>query len=292
MRRSIRQLLSSAAGLAAILFTLATARPTAAEPATEAEAALRSHVEVLASEEHDGRLTGSEGAAKSADYILGQLEKLEVRPLPGKESLKLDFDFTAGTNDAGSSLALHGEGADPKRWDDTEHVKALSLSSNGSVKAPVIFAGYGIEVPEGQELSYDSYATLDVEDKIVLVLRYFPEDAEQETRTQLARYAGLRAKAMQARERGAKGLLVVTGPRSPNAGETVAMSFDTAISGSGILAASISGEVAEAIFARVGKELEQVQRSLDDANPHVTGFDLPGVELELEVKVERERRTG
>ena len=92
----------------------------------------------------------------------------------------------------------------------------------------VVFAGYGIVVPEGQDFGYDSYATLDVKDKIVLVLRYFPEDADQKTKAILARYADLRYKAMAARQRGAKAMLVVTGPRSPNAGETVPMTFDTA----------------------------------------------------------------
>ena len=50
------------------------------------------------------------------------------------------------------------------------------------MSAPVVFAGYGIVVPEAQNFGYDSYATLDVKDKIVVVLRYFPEDADQQTR--------------------------------------------------------------------------------------------------------------
>ena len=75
-------------------------------------------------------------------------------------------------------------------------VRALSFSDNGDVEAPLVFAGYGIVVPESQGFGYDSYATLDVKDKIVLVLRYFPEDADQKTRGILARYADLRYKAM------------------------------------------------------------------------------------------------
>src|SRR5205814_5078067 len=100
-------------------------------------------------------------------------------------------------------------------------VQALSFSDNGDVTGPVVFAGYGIVVPEAQNFGYDSYATLDVKDKVVLVLRYFPEDADVPTKQILARYADLRYKAMAARQRGAKALLVVTGPHSPNAGETI-----------------------------------------------------------------------
>ena len=70
---------------------------------------------------------------------------------------------------------------------------------------PVVFAGYGIVVPAGLETYYDSYTGLDVEDKVVVVLRYTPEDADKETRAALARFSGLRHKALQARERGAAG---------------------------------------------------------------------------------------
>jgi hypothetical protein len=100
-------------------------------------------------------------------------------------------------------------------------------------------------VPESQGFGYDSYATLDVKDKAVVVLRYFPEDADQKTKGILARYSDLRYKAMAARQRGARAVLVVTGPRSPNAGETIPMTFDTALAGSGIVAASVSGAVGD-----------------------------------------------
>src|SRR5205814_9229319 len=130
--------------------------------------------------------------------------------------------------------------------------RALSFSDNGDIaEAPVVFAGYGIVVPDSQDFGYDSYATLDVKDKVVLVLRYFPEDADQKTRGILARYSDLRYKAMQARQHGAKAVLVITGPRSPNAGEIVPMSFDTALAGSGIAAASVSGDVAKILFSGV-----------------------------------------
>src|SRR4029079_4514786 len=111
----------------------------------------------------------------------------------------------------------------------------------------------------------------------------------------LARYADLRYKAMAARQRGAKALLVVAGPHSPNAGETIPMSFDTALSGSGIVAASVSGAVADAMFATLGdpgKTLAAAQKSLDDANPHVAGFALPNVNASMHTNVVREKRTG
>src|SRR4029078_13532076 len=119
---------------------------------------------------------------------------------------------------------------------------------DGTVSGEAVFAGYGLVVPETQGVSYDSYGALDVTNKIVVVLRYSPEDAEPQLRTTLARYSDLRYKAMAARQRGAKALVVVTGPRSPNAGLTVPMAFDTALAGSGTPAASVSGAFASALF--------------------------------------------
>jgi len=170
--------------------------------------------------------------------------------------------------------------------------RALSFSDDGYALAPVVFAGYGIVVPESQDFGYDSYATLDVKDKVVVVLRYFPEDADQKTRGILARYADLRYKALAARQRGAKAMVVVAGPRSPNAGELVPMTFDTAIAGSGILAISVTGEEIARMFQQAGKNLEEAQKALDSGNPHVTGFELPGIKANLRASVTREKRTG
>lgn len=254
---------------------------------------LREQVEILAAPELGGRLTGSEGERSAAQYLAARLQDLGATPLPDNEELLVPFEFTAGVEDAGSSLALETSGGVQRRWESGgQHVQALSFSDEGEAQGEVVFAGYGLRVPEDQDLSYDSFHGLDLEGKIAVVLRYFPEDADETTRGVLARYSGLRYKALHARELGAKGLIVVAGPRSPTAGELVPMTFDTAISGSGIVAASISGEVGEALFGAAGKSLEESQAALDGGNPHVQGFPLPGLRVSLKVAIERERRLG
>jgi hypothetical protein len=196
------------------------------------------------------------------------------------------FEFTAGSRDGGSSVQV-GSAA----FSTARDVQALPFSDTAQVTGPLVFAGYGIVVPESQTFGYDSYATLDVKDKIVVVLRYFPEDADQQTRAILGRYSDLRYKALAARQRGAKAMLVVTGPRSPNAGLTVPMTSDTALAGSGIPAASVSGAVAAALFAGA-RPLQSVQQEFDSGNPHTAGFDLPGVTVTLKTNLLRETRTG
>ena len=256
----------------------------------------REHVTTLASPRLEGRLVGSNGERLASEYLVAELKRIGARPLPGASDFLQPFDFTAGTRDGGSRAVVTDTARRTSRgFDARTDVQALSFSDNGDAGGPVVFAGYGIVVPDAQNFGYDSYATLDVKDKVVLVLRYFPEDADIKTKAILARYADLRYKAMAARQRGAKALLVVAGPHSPNAGETIPMSFDTALAGSGIVAASISGGVADAMFAALGdpaKTLAAAQAALDDANPHAAGFSLPGVNAEIHTNVVRETRTG
>ena len=280
----MRMSFAALGGFVALLFT-------AGLDAQTTPVSTRAHVEVLASARLEGREAGSAGEREAAAYLAAQLVRIGARPLPGQPSMLSSFAFTAGSRDGGSSLSITTGAGQPVRFTGRDVVQALPFSDDASIAGPVVFAGYGIVVPEAQNVGYDSYAGLDVKDKVVVVLRYFPEDAEQKTRAILARYADLRYKAQAARQRGARALLVVTGPRSPNAGTTVPMSFDTALAGSGIPAASVNSAVAEALLA-AAKPLVEVQRELDSGNPHVAGFEVVGVTVALSTKVERQTHTG
>ncbi len=261
--------------------------PAAQTAQTAQTASVEEHVRYLASEKLAGRLTGGPGETLAAQYIALQLERLGAAPLPGHSTFLHPFEFTSGSKDVGTSLAVNNT----TTIEGTDNIQALSFSDNGDASGNLVFAGYGLRVPDSDDFGYDSYATLDVKDKVVVVLRYFPEDTEGDVRASLARYSGIRYKALLAREHGAKAMLLVTGPHSPNGGQVMPMTFDTAVSGSGIIAASISGEVANQLFEGAELNLADAQASLDTANPHVAGFAL-STSVKLDVKVEREKRTG
>ena len=263
-----------------------------AQTATAVQSRTRTHVETLASGKFEGRLTGSPGEKLAADYIISELKRIGAKPLPGMTDFRVPFTFTAGTKDGGTTVTVTKDAGGAQTFTGATTVQALSFSDTAEATGRVVFAGYGLVVPEAQNFGYDSYAGLEVKDKIVVVLRYFPEDADQKTRAILARYADLRYKAQAARQRGAKGMLVITGPRSPNAGAVVPMSFDTAIAGSGIVAASVGSEVFAPIVAASGKSLDEVQKEFDSGNPHVAGFAIPGIMVTLKANVIRQQQTG
>jgi len=243
--------------------------PTSASASITARA-LQADVEFLASDALEGRRTGEPGAQKAAAFLIEQLQRAGLKPLGTAGDYRQPFQFTAGvktlTNQNQLFVNLSGQPA--TEFEPEKDFRPLSFTANGTFEGEVVFAGYGLSVPEGTDRAYNSYADLDVSNKVALVLRYVPEDVPPKRRQELNVYAGLRYKAMMARQRGAKALLIVTGPNSPNPGQLAPLTFDTSLSGSGIIAASISDKVASVILAAAGKDLKTLQTGLDSENPH------------------------
>lgn len=272
------------------------AAPLGAESAPATAPQVRDVVEFLASPELGGRLTGTPEEHRAAEYLAKHLKAMGATPLPGREDYFLPFDYTAGSKDAGSSFSVT-KGADPVgAWVDQSDITALSFSDDGEATAPVVFAGYGIVSDPASGVPYDSFAGLDVKDKIVVVLRFFPEDTDEKTRTVLShRVSELRAKAMNIRERGGKAMLVVSGPRYPMGEDLVPMKFDASVSGSGLIAASISNGAATSLFEAAGvpaEDFKALVARLDGGDPHAQGMDLKEVTATVTTRVERTKRTG
>ncbi|NBV25279.1 MAG: M20/M25/M40 family metallo-hydrolase [Proteobacteria bacterium] len=246
-------------------------------------------VNYLASEELGGRLTGTPGAEKASTFIADYFKSIGLAPLT-KADFFQSFEFNSGvrlvTNQNTFTLTRTNAEA-PVSFAVEQDFRPLSLSASGEVQGDVVFAGYGLSVPGKLGEGYDSYAGLDVSNKVVLVLRYVPEEVESKRRQELNRYAGLRYKALIARNRGAKALLVVTGPTSPNAGQLANLTYESTGSGSGIVAASINLKIATQLFAGSGKDLKTIQAALDKEDPHTEGsFPLANARVKVRTSVE------
>ena len=250
---------------------------------------LRKHLEYLASDELKGRLTGTEGELLATQYVADVFESYGLEPAGDDGTYFQGFEFTAGIN-MGKSNQLDFAGGPEvgKDW------QPLSFSSTGEVaKMGVAFAGYGMEVPaEGKFEEYSSYFHLNVKDKWVMVFRYMPEDVSPEMRRRFSQHSSLRYKAMVARQRGAKGLIVVSGPNAQVKSELVPMGFDASLSGSGIAAISVSNALAEQILKAGGdtKTLKQRQDELDGGEM-AAGKTL-NVEIGAVIDIEQEKRRG
>jgi hypothetical protein len=169
-----------------------------------------------------------------------------------------------------------------------EHMQPLGFSTNGTLRAPVVFAGYGISAP-GYE--WDDYAGLDVRDKLVLVLAQEPGEMDSTSRMDgnvNTPYAEVRTKAITAREHGALGLIVVNGPLH-HAGEPLRKprTEGAGYMSSGLLAATVSEYVADEILVSSGIKLADAQRVIEDnRKPH--SFAIPD-SVTLTVTLKRTR---
>ncbi|MES2570202.1 MAG: M28 family peptidase, partial [Verrucomicrobiota bacterium] len=252
---------------------------------------LRAEVEWLADPARQGRMTGTPGSLAAADFLADYLQGSGLKSFG--DTYFHPFEFNAGVKMLPGRNQLAILSAEkPAAFVEETDFRPLSFSESAEVEGEVVFAGYGLSVPEGNGGRYNSYEGLDVKDKVVLLFRYVPEGVEPQRRAQLNRYAGLRYKAMLARERGAKAVLFVAGPNSPQSGDLIPLAGDGALAGSGIVAHSISGKVAEALFAAAGKDLKGVQAGLDVENPHVEGaFPLPGIRVKLQAGIEHIKKS-
>ena len=263
------------------------------------EADLKAHVEYLASDELEGRETGKPGARKAADYIAQQLQLAGIESFGDKEDSYFDeFEFNSGAEiiKPENALRVTEDNSRPlsKLTHSTDYAverdfRPLAFSANGEAEGEVVFGGYGLAMPqEGGGLT-DPYSGVNVSNKVVLVLRYTPEDVEPKRKAELNRYAALYYKAKVAQQRGAKAVLFVAGPNSPNAGKLIPLSGDSSLGG--MIAASVTDAVAQRILSRAKLSLKDLQTSLDTENPHAqSGIELDGVRVRIKTSIRRIRK--
>ena len=239
-------------------------KPGAVSPVDSMEA--RRYERTLADPKWEGRGIGTAGIEQAADWIGGRMRAAGLKPLGGNGTWFQSFDVTTGVV-AQAPCELRTSG---RRDTLGEALQPIGFSTNGTVHARVVFAGYGITAPGYQ---YDDYAGLDVHDAIVLVMTQEPGELDSTSRFDgniNTPYADLRMKAINAREHGALGLLVVNGPRY-HAGEPLhaPASDGEAYMTSGLLAAHVSEAAANALLASAHVTLAAAQAAIEQAQqPH------------------------
>ncbi len=166
---------------------------------------LQTHISYLASDELQGRFTGTEQCSTAAVYIQTEFETYGLKPLPESDFI-MPFPFIAGLELAeNNSLQFKIENnIQPSRL-NIDHV-TMPFSGSGKAEGKLVFAGYGISAPK---LNYDDYKDIDVMGKIVVVMRYSPE--YDNPHSQFEEYSSYRHKAAVARDKGAAGIIFVNG---------------------------------------------------------------------------------
>ncbi|MCH7858866.1 MAG: M28 family peptidase [Candidatus Marinimicrobia bacterium] len=169
----------------------------------------------LASDEFQGRKPGTPGGAMTVRYLVERFERLGLEPGNGRSYLQ-EVPLMAIIPDTQATLIITGAGVfrELAYGDDflgqpggyNEEVRFDSTE--------LVFVGYGVVAPE---YDWDDYADVNVDGKLVVILRGDPGFATGDTTrfrgTSRTSHAFFASKYRQAGEHGARGAFVIIDPK-------------------------------------------------------------------------------
>jgi len=246
-------------------------------------------IKTLTTPAMEGRGDGTKGLTRAEHLIEKRYKSLGLEPA-GTNSYLQPFTVITGAQLKGKNDFAVQTGDRKQDLKVKQDFVPFSFSDSGSVHAPLVFAGYGITA---DEFHYDDYAGLDVKDKIVVVLRYEPPSFAAKSGNQgMTRHSQLVTKAINARNHGAKALVLVNGKLGD--GEEDLLTRFGSVSGpenAGIIFLQVKNEVADGWLKAAGKSLADVQKQINDSSKPAS-FALPDNEAaSLTVNVRTTRAT-
>jgi Tol biopolymer transport system component len=207
-------------------------------------------VKVLASDRMEGRGLGTQGLERAGDWIEGQL-KATLKPAFPEHSYRQPFRVKIGVARAEGNRLSGIADAD---W------TPLGMSSSAPFRGQLAFVGYGIAAPP---LNYDDYTGIDLKGKVALMLRYEPQERDENSifdGKRPSRWSAMRYKVLQARERGAVAVIFITGPLQDEGKEFLpVLKNDGPQSPAGIPVLQVKTSVAQ----KWGIDLGQFQKDVD-----------------------------
>ncbi len=238
-------------------------------------AELKAHVKYLASDELEGRGSGTEGNKKAAEYLAEQFKAYGLKPAGENETFFQPFDFVSAVKLGGNNaLAIEQKGKRTSLKVD-EDFRPYGFSSNAKATGSLVFAGYGITATDK---NYDDYKNLDVNGKIVVVLRYGPDG--NDPHSDFNKYTALRNKARVARDKGAAGLIIVDATED----EIAKLSYDQSFASSGIPCISMKRSILVPLLKSVKRDVQAIVDTMKATKQPVT-FEFPDVKFSLETEV-------
>lgn len=220
---------------------------------------LYNHIDFLASDSLKGRYPGTPEDKVAAQYIANELLQsgLQLMFEDGLQDFKITSELKTGDH---NRLVINN-----KEYKVNNDYIPVMFTTNDSIEANVIFAGYGFKIERGEN-SWNDYATVDVKGKWVMILRGEPENADQ--RIPFSMFSGLRSKAITAKDHGAAGVLFVSGEQFDKEDKLIELS--KAEGEVGIPVIHIKRKVANTIINESGKSISAIEKSIQsDQNSFV-----------------------
>lgn len=181
---------------------------------TEIVDRVREDIRYLASDDLEGRGLDTAGIQLAAERIIDEFRRLGVRPGLPDDSYLQPFPVTIGAMTVADEtrVALQGPGGVMLELEQGEQFQPLRKGADGSATGELVFVGYGITAPEE---SYDEYAGVDVEGRIVVMIRREPRQGQADggfNGTDNSSHAYIQTKLERATANKAAGIIFVNDP--------------------------------------------------------------------------------
>jgi hypothetical protein len=211
------------------------------------KAKLKRHITRLASDQYEGRETGSNGEKLSYQYIIMQLLRDGLTAKGDKKNFLQKFPFTKGT-EFGKKTFLSVNG---KSFKITDEFYPLAFSKNDSIESDFVNAGFGISAPS---LDYDDYKKIkSVEKKIVVINSSTPDSSNPHGK--FSDYLDLKLRVEEAVKHDAWALIFVN---PDTAVENPKFDFSHKISPVSIPVIFAKGDAAKAILENANAKIKLV----------------------------------
>ncbi|MGB8265826.1 MAG: M28 family peptidase [Candidatus Velthaea sp.] len=279
-----RRLFTAAALFAAASVSLANAQTIG----TASPDRFLDDIKTLSAPQMEGRGDGTRGLVLAQDILVRRYASLGLQP-EGTTGFLQPFDAVVGAELApGNRFSVDGAG--PRSLTLLRDYVPYGFSAAGDVAGGLAFAGYGITADEWH---YDDYAGLDVANKIVVLLRGEPVLAPARApKGGSASHGDLITKAILARKRGAKAVVIVNGKLG--AGETDELTRFGGYGSQedlGIPIVQVENRVAAAWFRAAGNDLFARQQQIEGSGTPASFVFPERVHAALAARVRKKHAT-
>ena len=258
-----------------VAFLLLFTQAISAQELEPSAAKIQQQVTYLASDELDGRRTGTAGANEAAKYIAREFERLGLRPAPATDSRKINVMLARylqtfpyiGRVELGKNNVLSVRSGETLNFRVGEDWMPLGISTNKKLDlTEVVFAGYGISAAE---LNHNDYKGTYSKTQVAVIQKGTPDGDNPHGKFTTA--GQLRFKVAAAQSAGVGALLIISSEDDLKNDSLAKLHYDNA-GLAGIPVAVISKQTAEKLA-----NAKQVTLSTDVVRVDVAAHNVVGV---------------
>ena len=260
------------------------------QPANEIkELNLHKHIEILASDEFEGRGPGSAGGEKTKLYLKEEFKKMGLPSIKGDYYLEVPLSkMTVDLNSSFLSISKNDKARILEAGPETVYWTKRVVEGISVRASKLVFVGYGIVAPE---YGWNDYKNLDVKGKTAVMLindpGFWTEDPEIFNGKSMTYYGRWTYKFEEAARQGAEAVLIIhdTAPaaypwqvvETSWAGKQIDLKREDMGRSRVKVEGWITSEVAEDIFGQANldlKALKQAALKADFQSVEMTGLTL------------------